>query len=101
MATAAIGVLLGAGMLVVVLQLVFSLAMRSGLNWARIVLVLVGGMGLFYAFLLVNSVSFDIKVSIGAAAGLAVVGVLAMFLPGTGKWFERDRGRLNPPVKPG
>ena len=91
MATAAIGVLLGAGVLVVALQLVFSLAMRSGLNWARIVLVLVGGMGLFYAFLLVNSVSFDIKVGIAAAACLAVVGVLAMFLPGTGEWFERDR----------
>ncbi len=48
-------------------------------------------MGLFYAFLVVNSVSFDIKVGIAAAAGLAVVGVLAMFLPGTGQWFERDR----------
>ena len=50
-----------------------------------------GGMGLFYAFLVVNSVSFDIKVGIAAAVGLAVVGVLAMFLPGTGEWFERDR----------
>ena len=100
-ATAGVGVLLGAGMLVVVLQLVFSLAMRSGRNWARIVLVLVGVLGLFYAFLVVNSVSSDIKVGIGAAAGLAVVGVLAMFLPGTGKWFERDRGRINPPIRPG
>jgi low temperature requirement protein LtrA len=100
-ATAGVGVLLGAGMLVVVLQLVFSLAMRSGRNWARFVLVLIGGVGLFYAFLVVNSVSFDIKVSIGAAAGLAVVGVLAMFLPGTGKWFERDRGRISPPIRPG
>ena len=100
-ATAGVGVLLGAGMLVVVLQLVFSLAMRSGRNWARFVLVLIGGVGLFYAFLVVNSVSFDIKVGIGAAAGLAVVGVLAMFLPGTGKWFERDRGRISPPIRPG
>ena len=100
-ATAAVGVLLGAGVLVVVLQMVFSLAMRSGRNWARFVLVLIGGVGLFYAFLVVNSVSFDIKVGIGAAAGLAVVGVLAMFLPGTGKWFERDRGRINPPVRQG
>jgi len=90
-ATAAIGVLLGAGVLVVVLQMLLSLAMHSGRNWARIVLVLIGGMGLFYAFLVVNSVSFDIKVGIAAAVGLAVVGVLAMFLPGTGEWFERDR----------
>jgi low temperature requirement protein LtrA len=94
-------VLLGAGVLVVALQMVFSLAMRSGRNWARFVLVLIGGVGLFYAFLVVNSVSFDIKVGIGVAAGLAVVGVLAMFLPGTGKWFERDRGQINPPVRPG
>ena len=57
-------------------------------------------MGLFYAFLVVNNVSFDIKVGIGAAAGLVVVGVLAMFLPGTGKWFERDRG-TGGPVRPG
>ena len=99
-ATAAIGVLLGAGVLVVALQMVFSLAMRSGRNWARFVLVLIGGVGLFYAFLVVNSVSSDIKVGIGAAAGLAVVGVLAMFLPGTGKWFERDRG-TGGPVRPG
>jgi len=86
--------------------LIAATAERHGLslpthNWARFVLVLIGGVGLFYAFLVVNSVSFDIKVGIGVAAGLAVVGVLAMFLPGTGKWFERDRGQINPPVRPG
>ena len=57
--------------------------------------------GAVLRILVVNSVSFDIKVGIGAAAGLAVVGVLAMFLPGTGKWFERDRGRISPPIRPG
>jgi len=90
-ATAGAGVLIGVGVLMLVLQMIFSLAMRSGRNWARFVLVLVGGVGLGYTFLVVNSVSFDIQVGIGAAAGLAVVGVLAMFLPGTGEWFERAR----------
>jgi len=90
-ATAGAGVLIGVGVLVLVLQMLFSLAMCSGRNWARFVLVLIGGVGLCYAFLVVNSVSFDIQVGIGAAAGLAVVGVLAMFLPGTGEWFERGR----------
>ena len=76
--------------------LIAATAERHGLslathNWARFVLVLIGGVGLFYAFLVVNSVSFDIKVGIAAATGLAVAGVLAMFLPGTGEWFERDR----------
>ena len=90
-ATAGAGVLIGVGVLMLVLQMLFSLAMCSGRNWARFVLVLIGGVGLCYTFLVVNSVSFDIKVGIGAAAGLAVVGVLAMFLPGTGEWFERGR----------
>ena len=92
--------IIGVGVLVLVLQMLFSLTMRSGRNWARFVLVLIGGMGLFYAFLVVNSVSFDIKVGLGVAAGLAVVGVQAMFLPGTGEWFERDRG-TGGPVRPG
>ena len=90
-ATAAVGVLIGVGVLVVVLQMIFSLAMRSGRNWARFVLVLIGGVGLFYAFLVVRSVSFDIKIGIAAAADLAVVGVLTMFMPGAGEWFKRDR----------
>ena len=90
-ATVGAGVLIGAGVLVVTLQMIFSLAMRSGRNWARFVLVLIGGVGLFYAFLVVNSVSFDIKIGIAVAANLAVVGVLTMFMPGAGEWFKRDR----------
>lgn len=90
-ATLGASVLIGAGVLIMLLQALLALGMVTGRSWARITLVPVGLVGVCYAAVTFGAVPLDIRVGLVAGAVLAIVATVAMFLPGTGVWFERAR----------
>jgi hypothetical protein len=88
--TAVLTVVLSGGALILVLQLGFTLAMRSRRRWARIALVLVGLMGVGHGLIAAGVVLQPLLVGLPAAAALA--GAAAMFLPQSNVWFAHNSG---------
>jgi hypothetical protein len=76
-------IVIGGGLLVGVLAVLFAAAMRSGKGWARGTLVLVVLLAVAYAGLVVTPMGWLVL----AAAGTAVVAGVCMYLPGSRPWF--------------
>jgi hypothetical protein len=73
------------------LQLGFTLAMRSRRRWARIALVLAGLIGAGHALIAAGAVPQPVLLGLSAAAALA--GIVAMFQPVCNVWFAARSGR--------
>jgi len=89
-ATAVLTVLIAGGAVILVLQLGFTLAMRSRRGWARIALVLVGLMGLGHALIAAGAAAQPLLVGLPSAA--AIAGAVTMFLPRSNMWFTANSG---------
>lgn len=76
-------IVVGGGLLVGVLAVLFAAAMRAGKGWARGMLVLVVLLAVAYAGLVVAPMGWLVL----AAAGAAVVAGVCMYLPGSRPWF--------------
>ncbi|HEX8867265.1 MAG TPA: hypothetical protein VF821_16520 [Lentzea sp.] len=76
---AGLGVLLGPGVLVALVQLGVLQAFRAGRNWARILVVVLGVVGALVS-------------QLPAVVGVAVVGaIVPAFLPASNAWFAGRR----------
>jgi hypothetical protein len=76
-------IVIGGGLLVGVLAVLFAAAMRVGRRWARGALVLVVLLAVAYAGLVMGPMGWLVL----AAAGVAVVAGVCTYLPGSGPWF--------------
>lgn len=78
--------------LVSAVQLLLAFFMRKGRNWARIVLAVIGGLGVLSGF-------FSLTAESGGQLALTVVSliiligaIVTMFLPGASPWFRPRPG---------
>jgi len=89
-AAAVLGVIIGGGAVIVLLQLGFTLAMAKRRRWARVALVLIGLIAVGYDLGAVGAVPLPVLIGLAAAAALA--GTVAMFLPAANVWLRPVRG---------
>ena len=90
--TAAFGLGLGFVLLFFAVQVVFVFLMRGGRNWARIVLAVFGGIGLFFG-LVGLLIGLPNDSGVGSVIGLLQLLLLAgaivtMFRPAANAWFR-------------
>ncbi|MBV9143415.1 MAG: hypothetical protein JO115_21270 [Pseudonocardiales bacterium] len=76
-------------LLVGAIELLFVFLMRAGRNWARIVLAVIGGIGVFAGL-------FGLVAGAGSVAGLLqllllIGAMVTMFLPAANAWFRPRR----------
>jgi len=76
-------IVVGGGLLIGVLAVLFAAAMWAGKRWGRAVLVLVALLAGGYAVLVIGPVGWPAL----APAGGAVVAAVCMYLPGSKAWF--------------
>jgi len=76
-------VIIGGGLLLGLLAVLFAAAMRAGKGWGRAVLVVVALLAVGYALLVVGPMGWPVVV----AAGAAVVATVSMCLPESRPWF--------------
>jgi hypothetical protein len=89
--TAAFVVALVVGLLIVATELVFAFLMRGGRNWARIVLVVLGGLAVLFGLMGVVATAGARSVT-GALHLLLLIGaIVTMFLPPANAWFRSHR----------
>ncbi len=88
-ATAAVATLIGTGVLVVLAQMAFAIAMHSGRGWARYPLVLLALLGTLYSVVVFGAAPMVTKVGLLATTALMVIAVVPMFLTGARTWFAQ------------
>jgi hypothetical protein len=76
-------VIVGGGLLLGVLAVLFAAAMRAGKGWSRAALVLVALLVVAYAGLVEAPMGWVVL----AAAGVALAAGVCMYLPGSRAWF--------------
>jgi len=76
------------GLLIVVAELVFVFLMRGGRNWARIVLAVLGGLGVLFGLIGLAGATGSM-LAIAVPQLLLLIGaIVAMFLPAANAWFR-------------
>ena len=86
-ATAALGILIGAGVVVILIQLALAIAMHSGRGWARFLLVLFTFVGVLYTAVMFGPAPTVTQVGLVVTTGLMVLATVPMFLRGAHEWF--------------
>lgn len=76
-------VIVGGGLLLGLLAVLFATAMRAGKGWGRALLVVVTLLAVGYAVLVLDPMGWPVVV----AAGTAVVAAVSMCLPESRPWF--------------
>jgi hypothetical protein len=92
-ATTTLATLIGAGVLVILVQTAFAIAMHSGRRWARFGLVLLTlvGLGALYSIAVVGTAPMITKAGLLITTVLMVIAVVPMFLAGARTWFAQQR----------
>ncbi len=91
-ATATLAVLIGAGVVVVLVQMASAMAMHSGRGWARFALILPALLCALYSIALVFSTAPTMtKAGLLTTTALMIFAVVPMFLPGARAWFAQQR----------
>lgn len=86
-AVGVLALLLGTAGLLALLELGFVIALNRGKRWARIVLVLLAVVVLVHAVIAVGGLRSTFLVGLVVASGVAVLAVIASFLPAARVWF--------------
>jgi len=86
-ATAALAILIGFGVTVVLAQMMVAILMHAGRRGARPALVLLAVIGGVYVVGVLGAVPLATKVGLLITAGLMAVAAILMFVPGVGRWF--------------
>lgn len=89
-ATATVATLIGAGVLISLIQLAFAVAMRSGRSWARFALVGLSIVGALYCAAVFGTAPQLSRVGLLASIALMVIAAVPMFLPGAQRWFAQQ-----------
>jgi hypothetical protein len=90
-ATAALATLIGSGVLVILAQTAFAMAMHSGRGWARFALILPTLLGALYSVAMFGTAPTMTKAGLLTTTALMVIATVPMFLPGTRAWFAQRR----------
>lgn len=90
-ATLAVAILIGAGVLVVLVQMTLAIVLHSGRGWARFALVVSGLLGTLYGVAVIGAAPVFTKAGLLAAVALMVIAAVLMFLPGARAWFAQRR----------
>ena len=90
-ARAAVATLIGAGALIVLVQLAFAFMMRSGRGWARFTLVGFTILAALYSYVVFDTASTIYRAGMLASTALMVIAWVPMFLPDTRTWFANRR----------
>ncbi|MGH3942042.1 MAG: hypothetical protein ACRDTG_26150 [Pseudonocardiaceae bacterium] len=90
-ATTAVAVLIGTGVLIVLIQMALAIVLHSGRGWARFALVVVGLLGTLYGIAVVGATPVVTKAGLLATVVLMVIAMVLMFLPGARAWFRQRR----------
>lgn len=88
-ATAAVAILIGAGVLVVLVQMALAILLHSGRGWARFALVVFGVIGIGYGIAVVGAAPMVTKAGLGATVVLMVIAGVLMFLSRARTWFAQ------------
>lgn len=88
-ATAAVAIVIGAGVLIVLAQTAFAVGMHSGRGWTRYPLILLTLIGVAYNVILIGAVPTVTQAGLLAGTALMVIAVVLMFLPHTRAWFAQ------------
>lgn len=92
--TVAVNVGLALGLLFVAVLIVFVYLIRGGRNWARIVLAVIGGLGLLFGLLGLAGAS-GLSVLLALIQLLLLTGaIVTMFRPAANAWFRPVRPQL-------
>jgi hypothetical protein len=89
-ATATVATLIGAGVLISLIQLAFAVAMRSGRSWARFALVGLSIVGALYCAAVFGTAPQLSRFGLLATIALMVIAAVPMFLPGSQRWFAQQ-----------
>jgi hypothetical protein len=90
-AIATVATLIGAGALIVLVQLALAVAMRAGRSWARFALVGLGLLGTLYSVAVFGSAPLISRIGLLASTALMVSAMVPMFLVGARTWFAHQR----------
>jgi uncharacterized membrane protein len=90
-AWATVATLIGAGALIILVQLLLALAMRSGRGWARFTLVGFTVLGALYGVVVLGAAPTISRAGLLASIAMMVIASVPMFLPATRPWFARRR----------
>jgi uncharacterized membrane protein len=90
-ATATLATLIGAGVLVVLVQMAFAMAMHSGRGWARFALALPTLLGALCSVAVFGTAPVMTRAGLLATTVLTISAVIPMFLPGPRAWFTQRR----------
>jgi hypothetical protein len=90
-ATATLVTLIGAGAVIILIQMALAVAMRSGRSWTRFSLVGLSLLGGLYSVAVFGSAPLICRVGLIASVALMVSAVVPMFGPGARGWFAQQR----------
>lgn len=90
-AWATVATVIGAGALIILVQLLLALAMRSGRGWARFALVGFIVLGALYGVAVLGAAPAISRAGLLASTAMMVIASVPMFLPGTRPWFAHRR----------
>ncbi|MFS8096917.1 hypothetical protein LFM09_07215 [Lentzea alba] len=85
---AVLALLLGAGLLLMLLELGFVVALNRGKRWARAALALLTGVVLVHAVIVAGGLRSVFLAGLVVAGGIAVVAVVVSFRPAARVWFR-------------
>jgi hypothetical protein len=83
--------LIGAGVAIILVQMVFALVMHSGRGWARVALVLLSLLGMLYSGAVFSAAPAVSRAGLLSATLLVVIAAVPMFLPAARTWFAQQR----------
>jgi len=84
---AVLALLIGAGVLIALLELGFVVALNRGKRWARVVLALLAVVAVAHAVIVVGGLRSMFLVGLVVGGGIAVGAVVVSFLPAARVWF--------------
>jgi uncharacterized membrane protein len=88
-ATATLAILIGAGVVVILAQMAFAMAMHSGRGWARFALILPALLGTLYGVAVFGTAPMMTRVGLLTTTALMIIAAVPMFLPGARTWFAQ------------
>jgi hypothetical protein len=84
---AVLALLIGAGVLIALLELGFVVALNRGKRWARVVLALLAVVAVAHGAIVVGGLRSMFLVGLVVGGGIAVGAVIVSFLPAARVWF--------------
>lgn len=90
-ATAALAIFIGFAVVLALLMLAFATMMRNQRSWARVVLVIVGLVVIFYGVLMAAELETAAQTGVLLTGVLVAAAAISMWISPAGEWFDERR----------